>query len=587
MVSKPGVTRYSGRVLVLGSDTRSFLSVIRSLGRVGLDVHVAWCPVNSPSLQSRYVKVVHSIPYYRSGDSRWIDAFNELLCRFEFDLVIPSDDASLLPLQIHKNELARPECVYLLSDAAHRMTSDKQCTYDLACELNIPLPRQVVASTRAELEAAVGDFGLPVFVKPPRSAESNDPQARRFVKKIRRSEDVDSIASGMLAAGPVLVQEHFRGIGVGVETLCRDGQVLVAFQHERVHEPLLGGGSTYRKSVPLNPELLDATRRLLQAVEYTGVCMVEFRYNLESHKWVLIETNGRFWGSLPLALAAGVDFPRYLYEMLKLGRSEFNSSYRTNLYCRNWFMDLGWLRSNLRSDRTDPTLMTLPVHRVLSELWNIVRLRERSDTFTADDPKPAMEEIAGLFARAFFPALWFLSPIRQYTQARVFKALRNASSVLFICKGNICRSPFAELYARTRLPNIRISSVGLLPASGRSSPNAAIEAAAARNIDLSLHRSRVLSEQDLRSHDIIFVFDVDQFRAIKRLAKTRKMNEKVFFLGSLDTHRGLAIADPYGKDLKMFKLTYDNIARLIDDAAAVVDSGSARTEASAGSRDVV
>jgi protein-tyrosine-phosphatase/predicted ATP-grasp superfamily ATP-dependent carboligase len=530
------------------------------------------------------VKVLHSIPYYRSDDPQWIGAFNELLCRFEFDLVIPCDDASLLPLQIHKSQLVRSECVYLLSDAAHRMTSDKQCPYDMAHKLNIPLPGQAVASTRAELEVAVVDFGLPVFVKPPRSAESGDPQSRRSVKKIRRPEDLDPIANWMLTAGPVLVQEHFRGIGVGVETLCRNGEVLVAFQHERVHEPLLGGGSTYRRSVPLNPELLDATRRLLKAVEYTGVCMVEFRYNLESHKWVLIETNGRFWGSLPLALSAGVDFPRYLYEMLKLGRSEFNASYRTNLYCRNWFMDLGWLRSNLRADRTDPTLMTLPVHRVLSEVWNVIRLRERSDTFTADDPKPAMEEIAGLFARVFFPALWFLNPIRRYTQARVLKALRNASSVLFICKGNICRSPFAELYARTRLPNIRVSSVGLLPASGRSSPDAAIEAAAARNIDLSLHRSRVLSEQDLRSYDIIFVFDVDQFRAIKRLAKQQQMTRKVFFLGSLDIHQSLAIADPYGKDLRNFEETYDKIARLIDGAVARVNAASARSERSTGSQ---
>lgn len=50
------------------------------------------------------------------------------------------------------------------------------------------------------------------------------------MKKIRRAEDVDSIVKAMLIAGPVLVQEHFRGIGVGVETLCRNGEVLVAFQ---------------------------------------------------------------------------------------------------------------------------------------------------------------------------------------------------------------------------------------------------------------------------------------------------------------------------------------------------------------------
>ena len=549
-----------------------------------MDVHVAWCPVNSPSLQSRYVKVVHSTPYYRSDDPRWIDAFNELLCRFDFDLVIPCDDASLLPLQIHKSQLARADCVYLLSDAAHRMTSDKQRTYEMARELDIALPRQVVASTRAELDAALGAFGLPVFVKPPRSAESDDPQARHSVKKIRSFEDADAMAKWMATTGPVLVQEYFRGIGVGVETLCCNGEVLVAFQHERVHEPLLGGGSTYRRSVALNPELLDATRRLMKAVEYTGVCMVEFRYNPKSHTWVLIETNGRFWGSLPLALASGVDFPRYLFEMLKLGRSEFNSSYRTNLYCRNWFMDLGWLRSNLRSDRTDPTLMTLPAHRILAEIWNVLLLRERSDTFTVDDPKPAMEEIAGLFARVFIGAKSYFKPVRQLMQRRAVRTLKNASSVLFVCKGNICRSPFAEYYARTVLQNVRVSSAGLLPASGRLSPKVAIDAAAARNIDMSQHQSRVLTHEGLRSYSVIFVFDVDLFRAVRRLAREQHMAGKVFYLGALDMHHSLELKDPYGKGFRDFEAIYDRIANLIDYAAAAVNGTPARTETSFAAR---
>ncbi len=43
-----------GKVLVLGEDTRSFLAVIRSLGRAGLSVHTAWCPLNSPALRSKY-----------------------------------------------------------------------------------------------------------------------------------------------------------------------------------------------------------------------------------------------------------------------------------------------------------------------------------------------------------------------------------------------------------------------------------------------------------------------------------------------------------------------------------------------------
>jgi protein-tyrosine-phosphatase/predicted ATP-grasp superfamily ATP-dependent carboligase len=561
----------SGRVLALGSDTRSFLSVIRSLGRSGLEVHVAWSALNSPSLRSRYVRAVHCIPYYRSDDSRWIDTFNNLLYRYEFDLVIPCDDASLLPLQTHEAQLARRDSIYLLSERAYRITSDKECTYALARELGISLPRQAMLSTSEELHAAVREFAFPVVVKPPRSAESSDPQLRRSVKKIRNSEDLHSLAIPMLAAGPVLVQEHFSGIGVGVETLCRNGEVLVAFQHERVHEPLLGGGSSYRRSVPLNPDLLQATRQVIEATKYTGVCMVEFRYNPKSHKWILIEMNGRFWGSLPLALAAGVDFPRYLYEMLKHDKREFASSYRANIFCRNWLIDAAWLRSNIRADKTDPTLSTLPLHRVLAEIRNLFLFREHSDTFTLDDPAPAVEEFARVFARLWVPMLWRLNPFRQRTRHRVIESLRKASSVLFLCKGNICRSPFAEICMRSRLPNLTVSSAGLLPASGRCSPPSAIEAAANRDIDLSQHRSRVLTDEDILSADVIFVFDVDQFRALTRFA-CLKPPGKVFFLASLEAGGRLEIGDPIGRDLQTFEATYDRIARLVDRAAAVVST---------------
>ena len=58
------MSRIAGRVLVLGSDTRSFLAVVRSLGRAGIEVHVAWCPADAPALGSRYVHTVHSLPPY-------------------------------------------------------------------------------------------------------------------------------------------------------------------------------------------------------------------------------------------------------------------------------------------------------------------------------------------------------------------------------------------------------------------------------------------------------------------------------------------------------------------------------------------
>ena len=576
MVSQPGVAR-AGRVLVLGSDTRSFLSVIRSLGRAGLEVHLAWCPMYSASISSKYIKAVHEIPYYCQGDRGWIASFNELLCKYEFDLVMPCDDAALLPLQLNRHDLTRENTIYLLNDLAYRTVTDKERTYALAQSLGISLPRQAVVTGKSELCDAIQELGYPAFAKPFCSAEADDPWARQAVKKIDSFADVQLVSTGMLSRGPALIQQCFEGIGVGVETLCCDGEVLVAFQHERVHEPHLGGGSSYRKSVPLNSELLDATRGLLKALNYSGVAMVEFRYNRRTKKWVLLEVNGRFWGSLPLAVAAGVDFPRYLYEMLLFSKKTFSAEYRPGIYCRNWRIDLGWVRANATARKSN-TAGTMSAWQLTAEFWNVVCLREHSDTLTLDDPGPGIEEIIALAARAGETVVSRLLPARRSIRRRALSALQNASRLLFVCKGNICRGPFAERYLRTVFPNIQTSSAGLLPSEARTSPKAAVAAALAWNIDLTEHRSRTLRTNELGEWDIVFVFELEQLRAVKRMARRANVPTQVLVLGDFDVRGPLQIADPFGGDSHQFEATYDRIARLVDMVAASLASKQERTE---------
>ena len=62
----------------------------------------------------------------------------------------------------------------------------------------------------------------------------------------------------------------------------------------------------------------------MRALRYTGVAMVEFKVNAKTGEFVLIEINGRFWGSLPLAVAAGANFPLWLYQMWVENREDFS-----------------------------------------------------------------------------------------------------------------------------------------------------------------------------------------------------------------------------------------------------------------------
>ena len=232
---------------------------------------------------------------------------------------------------------------------------------------------------------------------PPPPRDSSPAAGGRFVPVVRTLRAAGVSHGFGLPSGNVLpLIEAMRLGGLPYVLTAHEGKILFAFQHLRLHEPPEGGASSYRKSVPLHPDLLHAARLLMAALRYTGVAMVEFKIDQRSGRWALIEINGRFWGSLPLAVAAGADFPYYLYQMLVEGRRDYPPGYRDELYARNWIQDASWLVKKFTAGPANPRVPpnpSPPWRQVVAEFTNVLKLRERSDTFAWDDPLPAFAEL--------------------------------------------------------------------------------------------------------------------------------------------------------------------------------------------------
>ena len=147
-----------------------------------------------------------------------------------------------------------------------------------------------------------------------------------------------------------IIQKYVYGKTIGVEILSYKGKIIEYFFHERVHQPLeRGGGSSLRKSIAKIDQLYGYVEKFCDATHYTGVGMFEFQYD-DARNAYLIEVNGRFWGSLPLSLAAEVDFPFHLYVMLTNQMDKISKSYyKSDVYCRNTSSDLDWWISNIKS----------------------------------------------------------------------------------------------------------------------------------------------------------------------------------------------------------------------------------------------
>jgi hypothetical protein len=193
----------------------------------------------------------------------------------------------------------------------------------------------------------------------------------------------------------VLLQEYVRGTGFGVEMLTYEGRPLAAFQHKRLREvPVTGGASSLRESVPLDPELYAYATRLLAALHWTGLAMVEFKVGNDGPK--LMEINGRVWGSLPLAVQSGVNFPVGLAELYLHGpppADQGPAGYQIGVRARNLELDVVWMMAVLLGKRRYSFLPMPPRRQALAALIGLLNPRIRFDILSLRDPLPGLAEL--------------------------------------------------------------------------------------------------------------------------------------------------------------------------------------------------
>jgi len=141
-----------------------------------------------------------------------------------------------------------------------------------------------------------------------------------------------------------------------------------------------------------------------------------------------------------------------------------------------------------------------------------------------------------------------------------------ARHLIFVCKGNICRSAFAEHYFRSRLDGrLKIESCGLDVDQGTSPPLAAIQAAARAGVDLRGHRSRGLGDSDISRADLILPMEFWQYHRLVALFPDKKENIRLlreFAPGA----SGLIcnIHDPYGLSANDFDVCFRMIREALN-----------------------
>lgn len=164
-------------------------------------------------------------------------------------------------------------------------------------------------------------------------------------------------------------------------------------------------------------------------------------------------------------------------------------------------------------------------------------------------------------------------PLRRRQLLARLRRHRMPRGVLFVCHGNICRSPYAEGVFRLQLGAsadsvIRVRSAGFV-GPDRASPRHAVDEAAARGVDLHDHRSATLSDGELRHAEIVVVMEPAQEYALRQRFPMAGM---IVVLADLDplSVGGRVIIDPVDQSRAVFAQSYDRIDRCVAELVAAV-----------------
>ncbi len=377
-------------VLITDGDQRSALAACRSLVRAGHTVHVVAPRAHSLAGVSRGVRE-HVIGVDALAQS---DAFGgsvaTLATGLGADVLIPMTDASTTAILGHSEQLPRGCRVPVPSLEAFLRASDKAAILPMAQAAGFAIPVSTVVLSREQAARTRLDGLAPGVLKPHRSVVGAGGALRHHAVTPFATIEEGLARLRVLPedAFPVVVQQRVYGPGVGFFALRWGGVIRAAFAHRRLREvPLWGGVSVYREAIALPTALTDAGTRLLTALDWEGVAMVECKHDLVTDRYHVMEINPRFWGSLQLAIDAGVDFPALLVACA-LGQPPAPiTRYHVGVRCRwGWGdVDYLYLRAKLRSPHESALGAFF---RALGEVIQWTPGRDRGEILRWRDPRP-------------------------------------------------------------------------------------------------------------------------------------------------------------------------------------------------------
>jgi protein-tyrosine phosphatase len=188
------------------------------------------------------------------------------------------------------------------------------------------------------------------------------------------------------------------------------------------------------------------------------------------------------------------------------------------------------------------------------------------DIIKAHIPNPIKRKLKGIIGNIFDSIQYYIVSGHYFFNYYPPLETKKITTIVFVCKGNVCRSAFAEYRLKYLLDlnGVRIDSCGVDVNQGNSPPEDSITVAAEFSCSLANRQAKGLAECDIEKADLIFPMEYWQYNRLLQLYPEKKKN--ILLLRSVAPFPYCLfcnIADPYGCDKDEFRRAYHLIDRAL------------------------
>ena len=348
-------------------------TILKSLHQKGLKVWAADTSKRNICSMSKFCTGSFTYPDPFTEEDAFIQVLKDKVAELRPRVLMPTHDESVVIMR-HRDEFPVDLIIPYEGEEKLLLLANKAKSTEIARKAGVPVPEvyksiDEVKSYPVVFKTVIGNSAKGVFF--PKDREE-------LVKLMDKHKDEET-----------LLEEWIGGTDYSVDCVRWDGFCKTSVYHALVTKTD-GGGTTTQREIVYMPQLEGAAQKLIDAVDFHGVCGLDFRYDAEKNKIAYIETNPRFTGGLATPVAAGFDIPWIVYKLATEGKYTEPINVRIGTRTK-------WILGDI---------ITL-VGRILKFKWNLSELRrvfsfsgfDAYDDFCKDDKRAILGEFSYYFGK--------------------------------------------------------------------------------------------------------------------------------------------------------------------------------------------